>query len=143
MQDRGLGALATRHVRVLDNPRPSPSGGSGINLDYVEIGPISWSEVYIRGMVHKGSCLCGGIKYEIHGELTGTLHCHCSMCRKAHGAAFRTRASVRVKDFVWTNGDALAAASPVSQTFPAFSAAFQAGRELHPGHPEKRPGLTG
>jgi hypothetical protein len=68
---------------------------------------MSWSKVYTREMVHKGSCLCGSIKYEIHGELTGTLHCHCSMCRKAHGAAFRTRASVRVKDFVWLSGEDL------------------------------------
>jgi hypothetical protein len=35
-----------------------------------------------------GSCLCGGIKYEIEGELFGALNCRCSMCRKAQGAAF-------------------------------------------------------
>lgn len=58
-------------------------------------------------MIHKGSCLCGQIKYEIHGALTGVLNCHCSMCRKAHGAAFRTRASVQVKDFRWLSGEYL------------------------------------
>src|SRR5688572_28289226 len=44
------------------------------------------------------------VKYEIHGDLTDVLNCHCSDCRKAHGAAFRTRASVRVADFKWISG---------------------------------------
>jgi hypothetical protein len=46
-----------------------------------------------------GSCLCGGIKYEINGALFEALNCHCSMCRKAQGAAFRLRARVRADDF--------------------------------------------
>ncbi|MBI3563040.1 MAG: GFA family protein [Gammaproteobacteria bacterium] len=58
-------------------------------------------------MIHTGSCLCGQIKYEIQGALTGVLHCHCSMCRKAHAAAFRTRASVQAKDFRWLSGEHL------------------------------------
>lgn len=60
-------------------------------------------------MIYKGSCLCGKIEYEIHGALTGVLNCHCSMCRKAHGAAFRTRASVQAKDFHWLSGEHLLA----------------------------------
>jgi hypothetical protein len=52
----------------------------------------------------RGSCLCGGVRYEITGALRGALNCHCSMCRKAHGAAFRSRASVRASDFRWTQG---------------------------------------
>jgi hypothetical protein len=42
----------------------------------------------------RGSCLCGGVRYEISGALSKALNCHCSMCRKAHGAAFRSRARV-------------------------------------------------
>lgn len=60
-------------------------------------------------MSHKGSCLCGDIKYEIHGELLDTLNCHCSMCRKFHGSAFRTRAAVRLRDFRWLSGENLLA----------------------------------
>ncbi|MFT6138608.1 MAG: hypothetical protein ACJAUJ_001703, partial [Salibacteraceae bacterium] len=33
-------------------------------------------------MKNTGSCLCGGIQYEISGPLTDVLNCHCSMCRK-------------------------------------------------------------
>ena len=52
----------------------------------------------------RGSCLCGGVRYENSGALSYPLNCHCSMCRKAHGAAFRTRARVKVEDFRWTQG---------------------------------------
>lgn len=52
----------------------------------------------------RGSCLCGGVRYEISGPLSYPLNCHCSMCRKAHGAAFRSRARVKAEDFRWTQG---------------------------------------
>jgi hypothetical protein len=55
----------------------------------------------------RGSCLCGGIQYEITGTLYESLNCHCSMCRKAHGAAFRSRARVRSDDFHWISGEHL------------------------------------
>ncbi|WP_084135615.1 GFA family protein [Pollutimonas bauzanensis] len=55
----------------------------------------------------RGSCLCGGIAYLVTGPLTSALNCHCSMCRKAHGAAFRTRARVAAGDFRWEKGSEL------------------------------------
>ncbi|MCC2636430.1 MAG: hypothetical protein K0Q68_149 [Moraxellaceae bacterium] len=36
----------------------------------------------------KGSCLCGGVRYEYDGELQEISLCHCSQCRKAQGSAF-------------------------------------------------------
>jgi hypothetical protein len=54
-----------------------------------------------------GSCLCGHITYEIHGQLTQALNCHCSMCRKAQGSAFRSRAQVNSNDFKLTKGQEL------------------------------------
>ena len=42
----------------------------------------------------KGSCLCGGVRYEVEGELTQIGLCHCSMCRKASGTAFAANAPV-------------------------------------------------
>ena len=53
----------------------------------------------------KGSCLCGGISYEIHAPLEGVINCHCKMCQKAQGSAFRTRASVNASDFVFLSGE--------------------------------------
>lgn len=54
-----------------------------------------------------GSCLCGGVKFEINGPLIGPSNCHCSMCRKQHGAAFRSRARVQKSDFKWVQGEDL------------------------------------
>jgi hypothetical protein len=55
----------------------------------------------------KGSCLCNGIRYEIAGQLGTVVNCHCSMCRKATGAAFRTRVSVPTASFRWLAGEQL------------------------------------
>ena len=38
-------------------------------------------------MIH-GSCLCGKVRFELAGPPQFINHCHCSMCRKVHGAAF-------------------------------------------------------
>src|SRR5262245_55843651 len=53
----------------------------------------------------RGSCLCGGVRFEITGPLSHLLNCHCSKCRKQHGAAFRSRARVRIEDFKWLQGE--------------------------------------
>ncbi len=54
-----------------------------------------------------GSCLCGGIAFEITGPLLNPLNCHCSQCRKQHGAAFRSRVRIAAKDFRWLKGEHL------------------------------------
>src|ERR1700674_2060500 len=36
----------------------------------------------------RASWLCGSVRYEIRGSLGQAVHCHCSMCGKAHHAAF-------------------------------------------------------
>lgn len=53
----------------------------------------------------KGSCLCGGVKYEISGEMGEITHCHCTTCRKAHGAAFSSVSAVRLENFKVTAGE--------------------------------------
>ena len=69
----------------------------------------------------RGSCLCGGVRYEIRGALGRASHCHCSMCRKAHGAAFGTYARVSRKEFTWLSGkadvQAYRSSQKVSRTF--------------------------
>ena len=46
-------------------------------------------------MTLRGGCLCGGVRYEIDSAVDAPEHCHCGMCRKAHGAAFSTNAVVK------------------------------------------------
>ncbi len=45
-------------------------------------------------MEYRGSCLCGLVRYSVSGAIEDVSHCHCSMCRKAHGAAYATYANV-------------------------------------------------
>lgn len=52
----------------------------------------------------QGSCLCSAIKYRFDSMPEYTGHCHCSMCRKAHGAAFGTYAIIPKKSFRFTEG---------------------------------------
>ncbi|MAS93787.1 MAG: aldehyde-activating protein [Verrucomicrobiales bacterium] len=56
---------------------------------------------------YQGSCLCGGIRFEIDGKIKSILNCHCTDCRKAHGAAFRTRGAVEPSNFQFLSGEDL------------------------------------
>jgi hypothetical protein len=62
-----------------------------------------------KSSILSGGCLCGGVRYEISGALRHASHCHCSMCRKQHGAAFGSYGSARRADFRWTAGEELLA----------------------------------
>lgn len=55
-------------------------------------------------MALNGSCLCESVKYRISGPLSDVLNCHCSMCRKLHASAFRTRAKVATRDWETLQG---------------------------------------
>jgi hypothetical protein len=58
-------------------------------------------------MAITGGCLCEAVRYEVRGDLLRAGSCHCSMCRKAHGAAFGTYAEVPEGGFRWTRGEDL------------------------------------
>jgi hypothetical protein len=38
--------------------------------------------------MHKGSCLCGAVTFEVEGELPPPDACHCTACRKHSGHYF-------------------------------------------------------
>ena len=38
--------------------------------------------------MHKGSCLCGAVTFEVEGELRPPDACHCTHCRKQSGHFF-------------------------------------------------------
>ncbi|GGJ78444.1 GFA family protein [Pseudomonas matsuisoli] len=52
-----------------------------------------------------GSCLCGAIKYDLDAQIQKIGHCHCSMCRKAHGAAFASFVNVPAEAFRLLEGE--------------------------------------
>jgi hypothetical protein len=35
--------------------------------------------------MHKGSCLCGAVSFEVDADLPGPDACHCTQCRKTSG----------------------------------------------------------
>jgi len=55
--------------------------------------------------MHKGSCLCGAVRYEVRGDLGTAVYCHCSRCRKASGTAFASNAVIAARDFVVVQGE--------------------------------------
>ena len=60
-----------------------------------------------------GSCLCGAVRFAARLPSKWVAHCHCTRCRRAHGAAFVTwagfeAAAVNIEDtgqrLVWHDG---------------------------------------
>lgn len=54
--------------------------------------------------VATGRCLCGAVVFEFALPTLFAGHCHCSMCRRAHGAGFVTWVGVREDAFRITQG---------------------------------------
>ncbi|MDX1802465.1 MAG: GFA family protein [Alcanivorax sp.] len=57
--------------------------------------------------MYSGSCLCGGIEFEIDGELEPIQVCHCQQCRKAQGTALVTNIPVKTDRLRWCRGEEL------------------------------------
>jgi hypothetical protein len=56
-------------------------------------------------MIYTGSCLCGGVSFEVNGEFESLYLCHCKHCQKDTGSAhasnlFSTRAKL-----IWQSGE--------------------------------------
>ncbi len=52
----------------------------------------------------KGSCLCGGVTYEIEPPFKVFQYCHCSRCRKFTGSAHSANLFVPPAQFKWIKG---------------------------------------
>ena len=52
-----------------------------------------------------GGCFCGEVKFEIELPTLFCGHCHCSMCRRPHGASFVTWTAVPPERFSITSGE--------------------------------------
>jgi hypothetical protein len=55
---------------------------------------------------YEGSCLCGGVRYAIDGELGEFGYCHCKSCRKASGSAHGANVPVDRVRFHLLSGEA-------------------------------------
>ena len=53
-----------------------------------------------------GGCLCGGVSYELNGQLRDVVNCHCGQCRKTHGH-YAAYSSIAEKDMVFKSDSTL------------------------------------
>lgn len=49
--------------------------------------------------VARGACLCGAVRFSASLPAKWVAHCHCSYCRRAHGAPFVTWAGFAAEQF--------------------------------------------
>ncbi len=55
----------------------------------------------------KGSCMCGGVKFEYTGTPFSFSLCHCTMCQKFGGGAFGSFIGLKKADFKFSEGEEL------------------------------------
>ncbi|MEM7203420.1 MAG: GFA family protein [Planctomycetota bacterium] len=73
-----------------------------------------------------GACLCGAVRYTLHGEIRGFQYCHCSRCRKFTGSAHAANVFVKPDQLQWLQGeDSLGTFTKAGQ--PPFPTAFCTG----------------
>jgi len=52
-----------------------------------------------------GGCLCGAVRYAIHGRLTYAGNCHCRDCQRGIGAGFVTWVGAKPENFEVIKGE--------------------------------------
>jgi hypothetical protein len=52
-----------------------------------------------------GTCLCGAVRFEIRLPALFCAHCHCSICRRAHGAGYVTWVGALTDGFRFLAGE--------------------------------------
>ena len=55
----------------------------------------------------EGGCLCGAVRYRVTLPSKWCAHCHCSQCRRYHGAGYVTFAGFENNAFALIQDDAL------------------------------------
>ena len=74
----------------------------------------------------QGSCLCGGVRFEIARAVGPFELCHCRRCRKASGSGYVAGLGVLARDFTLLGGAELIRSyeAPIITRPPAYRTAF-------------------
>lgn len=85
-----------------------------------------------------GACLCGEIEFTVALPTEACVHCHCTMCQRAHGAAFVTWFVVAAEQLTMNRGeDALATYTSSEHGLRRFcnkcGSSLFCESKLHPG----------
>jgi hypothetical protein len=91
-------------------------------------------------MAIRGSCLCGGVTFEIDRACGPAEYCHCNRCRKVSGSSSLLTIRVRTQDFRFLTGKELVKSysCPILYSPPAYHSYFCAtcGSPVPPPSPE-------
>jgi hypothetical protein len=91
-------------------------------------------------MAIRGSCLCGGITFEIDRASGPVEYCHCNRCRKVSGSSSLLTVVVATKDYRFLTGRELVKtyAAPILYSPPAYHSYFcsTCGSQVPPPSPE-------
>jgi hypothetical protein len=68
-----------------------------------------------------GQCACAAVKYQVSGNLKDLCHCHCSVCRRIHGAAFVSWGGVLRDEFEYLSGEDNLRSYPFSEKADSVS----------------------
>jgi len=52
-----------------------------------------------------GGCLCGSVRYTVHGPANCVVHCHCSECRRSYASLVGTAATIEKKQVKIDQGE--------------------------------------
>lgn len=73
-----------------------------------------------------GSCLCGGVRFEVERVAGPFELCHCNRCRKVSGSAFAAGVGVKASDYRLLAGAELIRdyEAPILEKPPAYRVSF-------------------
>jgi len=55
----------------------------------------------------EGSCNCGGVRFEVSGDIHSLYQCHCKLCQRQSGSTSNTATIVQKSTFSWVSGTEL------------------------------------
>ncbi|HKQ16293.1 MAG TPA: GFA family protein [Steroidobacteraceae bacterium] len=91
-------------------------------------------------MAIRGSCLCGGVTFEIDRACGPAEYCHCNRCRKVSVSSSLLNIQVATKDYRFLSGRELVKtyAAPILYSPPAYHSYFcsTCGSQVPPPSPE-------
>jgi hypothetical protein len=91
-------------------------------------------------MAIRGSCLCGGVTFEIDRACGPAEYCHCNRCRKVSGSSSLLTVRVATRNYRFLTGRELVKvyAAPILHEPPAYQSHFcsTCGSQVPPSSPE-------
>ncbi|WP_417461497.1 GFA family protein [Kordiimonas sp.] len=59
---------------------------------------------HTKGAILKGKCFCEAVVYEVEDAFEYAMNCHCSVCRRATGSAYKAMAGIKLDALSVTGG---------------------------------------